>query len=556
MIERLEGGAFALAQLVSLAPGGAARAVKLYQKQADGSWQTDAPLEASVSPLALSKAGTLANPQTSAATVTAAGGFGDLTVAWSQQSGDVVACDNPAALSTTFSAAGMAEGETRVAVYRATVTDELGTAVVAGDVSVTLERWSVPTVDAPASRSATGTTATIQTNNATASLTGGTAPFSIAWSKRSGGAITATAPGNLTTAFSAANLAEGETRSATFDLVVTDAHGLEASDSISVSISRFAALTVSLSTTNRSKSGTTATLTTAAVTATAAGGAGPYDYAWSKFSGGNITATAPNSDRTNFTATGLSAAGETRTAKFRCTVTDANGATVNSELVTVTITRTATTATVTYDPAGGDYSDSGDGSVGFSISASAAVTWTWTKTGTGGASTVASGSSASSISFSNSVVSTDRTCTFNVTATASDGSPETWTITLTAYATGTGTNCVVVDTPVLMSDGSLKNAGLIVVGDELLTQHETTLEWGTFPVEALEIVDDEPLLELEVDGKLLRATPEHRVFVAGAWRSLAELGGKPVGTGSVVKMTVGEAHTYVAAGILSHNVKA
>lgn len=76
------------------------------------------------------------------------------------------------------------------------------------------------------------------------------------------------------------------------------------------------------------------TLTTRIVTVTASGGAGGYTYAWS--GGGSVSATAPTAATTSFSAT-LSP-GDTVMDEYVCTVTDASGAHLTTETVSITIT--------------------------------------------------------------------------------------------------------------------------------------------------------------------------------------------------------------------------
>lgn len=59
------------------------------------------------------------------------------------------------------------------------------------------------------------------------------------------------------------------------------------------------------------------------VTANATGGVPPYTYNWHKISGDTVTITAPTSDSTQFSATLFR--NESRTATYRCTVTDSVG---------------------------------------------------------------------------------------------------------------------------------------------------------------------------------------------------------------------------------------
>lgn len=68
--------------------------------------------------------------------------------------------------------------------------------------------------------------------------------------------------------------------------------------------------------------------TTNPVTVTGSGGTGPYTYAWSLLDYTSAippTATAPTSATSSFFQTGM-AAGDVENSTWRCTVTDANGA--------------------------------------------------------------------------------------------------------------------------------------------------------------------------------------------------------------------------------------
>jgi hypothetical protein len=123
-------------------------------------------------------------------------------------------------------------------------------------------------------------------------------------------------------------------------------------------------------------------------------------------------------------------------------------------------------------------------------------------------------------------------------------------------ATPPGGRCPTTDTPILMADMTEKPAGKIVVGDRVWTRHEETLLWGFYPVEAVEIADSDDVWKATVDGKVLRATGDHRVYV-GEWVMIRDLPGasRVAGTLQIVKITVTGAHTYVSNGILSHNIK-
>lgn len=70
-------------------------------------------------------------------------------------------------------------------------------------------------------------------------------------------------------------------------------------------------------------------VTTTSVTVTPTGGTGPYTYAWAYLSGDAIfTASAPTAATTTFS--GSVAAGEDKSAVWRCTVTDSLAATAST----------------------------------------------------------------------------------------------------------------------------------------------------------------------------------------------------------------------------------
>lgn len=71
------------------------------------------------------------------------------------------------------------------------------------------------------------------------------------------------------------------------------------------------------------------------VTVTPSGGTAPYSYSWSKVSGDAITANAPTSATTNFSAN--LAPGDFLSAVFKCAVTDAAGVSADSPTVNVTL---------------------------------------------------------------------------------------------------------------------------------------------------------------------------------------------------------------------------
>jgi hypothetical protein len=134
----------------------------------------------------------------------------------------------------------------------------------------------------------------------------------------------------------------------------------------------------------------------------------------------------------------------------------------------------------------------------------------------------------------------------------------------------TGGNCPAPETLILLADGTTKPAGALVVGDVVRTRHEVTGEWGDYPVAAVSLHDSERLRVALHDGRELVASPDHRVFSHGAFRHIRHLAPQfmvegaapgrvvavePAAFGPVVQITVDDAHTYVSAGLLSHNAK-
>jgi hypothetical protein len=119
-----------------------------------------------------------------------------------------------------------------------------------------------------------------------------------------------------------------------------------------------------------------------------------------------------------------------------------------------------------------------------------------------------------------------------------------------------GGPCVVWDTPILMAAGDRSGPGAqrvardIQVGDYVWTHHEVTMKAAAYRVSAIEFVEHEVY---RAEG-YPRATPNHRFFIGGEWVAISTFG-EPDGTAMVAKITVDVAHTYISAGVLSHNIK-
>lgn len=116
--------------------------------------------------------------------------------------------------------------------------------------------------------------------------------------------------------------------------------------------------------------------------------------------------------------------------------------------------------------------------------------------------------------------------------------------------TGTDyTYCVTADTLILMADGTQRAASAIKAGEMLHTQHEETMEWGDYPVAAIEFAEEDVFAAAGYPN----ATAHHRFWKDG-WVEMRDIG-TPAGRALVAKITVTDAHTYFSAGVLSHNIK-
>jgi hypothetical protein len=127
----------------------------------------------------------------------------------------------------------------------------------------------------------------------------------------------------------------------------------------------------------------------------------------------------------------------------------------------------------------------------------------------------------------------------------------------------------------MLADGRYVPAGNIKVGDALFAMHEKTLEFGAYPVEHSEEVQQPKAVVLFEDGSSMLVSHSHKFFmVGGEWKQTYQLepgdtvkaapgannktvlGLEPQGEGPVMKITVKDAHTYISEGLISHNMKA
>jgi len=161
--------------------------------------------------------------------------------------------------------------------------------------------------------------------------------------------------------------------------------------------------------------------------------------------------------------------------------------------------------------------------------------------------------------------------------------------------------CPDPDMNIMMSDGSQKRAGDLVVGDLVKTYHEKDLEkaselahkkalvlasgntekysqlreqlessyakatLGEYKVEFTDIIKDVEKIKLTFEGSEIICSLSHKFHINDSWKEARELevGDKvsdkkliskeSVENGDVVFITIEDAHTYICEGLLSHN---
>jgi len=136
---------------------------------------------------------------------------------------------------------------------------------------------------------------------------------------------------------------------------------------------------------------------------------------------------------------------------------------------------------------------------------------------------------------------------------------------------GGGGGCPAPWVPILLADQTTREAGSLEPGMQVWTQHEQTGEWGAFPITAVSL-DYANRWKIELtNGDDFVGTSNHRVLTDKGWKEIQNLksGAKlvqpegfgvvlssaPAESGTVVKITVHDAHTYVSSGFVSHNIK-
>jgi len=137
---------------------------------------------------------------------------------------------------------------------------------------------------------------------------------------------------------------------------------------------------------------------------------------------------------------------------------------------------------------------------------------------------------------------------------------------------GGGGGCPDPETLIDMANGIKMLAGDVRVGDFVYTSHEITGDFAEYEVTYAELSEQEKLLIVFNDNTEIKVSDSHKfMMIDGEWlQSYKLIVGDVIkgvdinktiksidkmGIGLVVKFEINEAHTYIAAGLISHNTK-
>jgi hypothetical protein len=133
-----------------------------------------------------------------------------------------------------------------------------------------------------------------------------------------------------------------------------------------------------------------------------------------------------------------------------------------------------------------------------------------------------------------------------------------------------GGGCPDPETPIMINEKLSIKAGKLKVGDTVWTLHEYTGKWGRFPVTYIERTT-QPKVSIEFrDGSNIVVSTTHKFMDSfGNWKRShdLEIGDlikgisgnqmitsiKAIGFGEVMIIEIGDAHTYISNGLVSHN---
>ena len=138
------------------------------------------------------------------------------------------------------------------------------------------------------------------------------------------------------------------------------------------------------------------------------------------------------------------------------------------------------------------------------------------------------------------------------------------------YRAGGSSGCPDPETPINISLTETVRAGDLKPGDTIYTMNEQTLEYGYYTVLQADL-DQQPKLLLEFDNRAtITVSNSHKFLLeSGEFASIRDLrsGARlktltgiavlekltKLGRGDVIRFEIDQAHTYLAAGFVSHN---
>ena len=135
---------------------------------------------------------------------------------------------------------------------------------------------------------------------------------------------------------------------------------------------------------------------------------------------------------------------------------------------------------------------------------------------------------------------------------------------------GGGSGCPDPETLIMITEKISIKAGKLKVGDLVWTKHEHTGKWGRFPVTYISrTIQPKKLIEFRDKTNIIVSTTHKFMDSFGNWKKTTDftIGDqikgiqgnrmitsiKSVGLGEVMIIEIGDAHTYISNGVISHN---
>lgn len=143
-------------------------------------------------------------------------------------------------------------------------------------------------------------------------------------------------------------------------------------------------------------------------------------------------------------------------------------------------------------------------------------------------------------------------------------------ITIYAKTTSVDPSCPDPMTPISVSIDQTVLAGDIQTGDMIYAMHETTKEFGMFRVTSASPAEQPKLYIRFTDGSDIKVSETHKFYMANEeWMVANQLveglaikgvendkvveSIESIGTGTVIRLEIEDAHTYISNGLISHN---